>query len=402
VAARLRERLQAAPVTDPVTQAAVLRDLGTVESALWSRPGPDRGDDYAFGLATPWERIRRGPATDPAPAPAAPETGAAAPSGPRVAATESIASRAGALSDEVDFPSFVAGLLSGTFDAVVDATIRQIEEFASLVSAVAKDVDSFTRDNVTPNQVRDSLAEKHPADLVLDVPAEGEPRIRVRAVGEDDEPRTPAWLADYGLPGEELTDELVEEQLVPAARRVVGENRLQMLATMVLLGMNRVVVRDGTISARLRFRAAARDSASVAYAVGQDPGGQAWGTRGSATYDQHSTMVSTVGVNVQSDSDLKVELFGQVEINFSSETLPLDRFVDSARMTLLQRNAKWEAGAGPVAAATIPATAPVAPATTPVLAPAPAAAPVVAPVVAPAQPTAPPAQPATPDVPRAG
>jgi len=124
----------------------------------------------------------------------------------------------------------------------------------------------------------------------------------------------------------------------------------------VLLGMNRVVVRDGSISARLRFRAAARDSATVAFATGQDPGGQNWSSRGSATYDQHTTMVSTVGVNVQSDSDLKVELFGQVQINFASETLPLDRFVDSARMTLMQRNAKWE---GP-AAGQLPAAQPAA------------------------------------------
>ena len=371
VAARLRARLESGVGVDAVTQQAVLRDLKTVESALWATPSTN--DAYAFGLATPWERIRRGPQPEQQPAEAPPQS---APTGPRVAATESIASRAGALSDEIAFPAFVAGLLSGTFDAVVDASIRQMEEFASLVSAVAKDVDSFTRDNVTANQVRDTLAEQHRADLVLDIPADpsqGEPVLRARTTGVDGEPATPGWLADYGLTGEELTDELIEERLVPAARRVVGENRLQMLATMVLLGMQRVVVRDGRISARLRFRAAAQDNASVAYAVGQDPAGSSWATRGSATYDQHTTRVSTVGVNVQSDSDLKVELFGEVSINFASETLPLDRFVEPARMTILQRNARWAAAAngapiGPTsqpAVGTSPANAaPTAPATT--------------------------------------
>jgi hypothetical protein len=47
-------------------------------------------------------------------------------------------------------------------------------------------------------------------------------------------------------------------------------------------------------------------------------------------------MVSTVGVNVQAESDLKVELFGEVKINFASETLPLERFADSAQIALLQ------------------------------------------------------------------
>jgi hypothetical protein len=353
VAARLRARLQSGIGVDAVTQQAVLRDLSTVESALWATPSTD-DDAYAFGLATPWERIRRGPQVEQQPAQPPQQS---APTGPRVAATESIASRAGALSDEIAFPAFVAGLLNSTFDAVVDASIRQIEEFASLVSAVAKDVDSFTRDNVTANQVRDTLAEQHPAELVLDIPADpsqGVPVLRARSSGTDAQPATPGWLADYGLAGEELTDELIEERLVPAARRAVGENRLQMLATMVLLGMNRVVVRDGRISARLRFRAAARDNASVAYAVGQDPGGSSWGTRGSAAYDQHTTMVSTVGVNVQSDSALRVDLFGEVAINFASETLPLDRFVEPARMTLLQRNARWAANGAAVEPAAHP------------------------------------------------
>src|SRR5215813_7687940 len=40
----------------------------------------------------------------------------------REAATESIGRRAGALSDELDFPEFVASLVHGTFDAIVDST----------------------------------------------------------------------------------------------------------------------------------------------------------------------------------------------------------------------------------------------------------------------------------------
>ncbi|HJQ33695.1 MAG TPA: hypothetical protein VJ866_16045, partial [Pyrinomonadaceae bacterium] len=253
----------------------------------------------------------------------------------------------GALSDEINFPAFVAGLIHGTFDAIVDATIRQMEAFADLIGAVAKNVEQFTRDNVTPNQVRDWLVEQYPKDLVLDPDSvrAGQPVLRRRApAGEGDEESAPLWLADFGLGGEQFTDEMIETQLVPAARSRVGENRLQMLATMVLLGMNRINIKDGTISARVRFRAAATDKADVNYATSQDSGGSGgWGARGSSTYDNHATLVSTVGVNVQAESDLKVELFGEVRINFVSETLPLDKFVDQARVTLLQQNARWSA-----------------------------------------------------------
>jgi hypothetical protein len=243
-----------------------------------------------------------------------------------------------------------------------------MEAFAALVSAVAKDVDEFTRENVTPNQVRDHLVHQYPAELQLELPAgsQTEPRVRVRAPAgsSEDGEFSPAWLGEFGLAGETLTDDMVEEKLIPAARRTVGESRLKMLASMVLLGMSRVNVKDGSVSARVRFRAAARDRAFVNYAVNQDAGGGPgnWAQgRGSAAYDQHSTLVSTVGVNVQADSELKAELFGEVKINFVSETLPLERFADAAMLQLLQRNARTGANSVPPAAPAA-TTAPAAPA----------------------------------------
>ena len=261
--------------------------------------------------------------------------------GSKKQATETLAQRAGALSDEIDFPQFVASLVHGTFDAIVDASIRQMESYADLVSAVAKSVEQFTEDNVTLNQTRDWLMQQYPQDLYLDL-SETPKLLPKPSTGDGaDQPASPDWLKDFQLEGEELTPVLVEEQLVPRARSHVGQSRQQMLATMVLLGLNRVVVRDGTISARLRFRAAAADTAKVEYAVSDDPqGGSSWGSRGSTNYSLPSTKVSTVGVNVQSDSELKAELFGEVKINFASETLPLERFADEAKRTLLERRAK--------------------------------------------------------------
>ena len=318
-----------------------------------------------------------------------------APAPRREAATESSGRRAGTLSDELDFPEFVSSLVHGAFDAIVDSAIRQMETFADLVAAVAKPVDQFTQENVTPNQARDWLVEQYPRDLVM---TRSDDRFEVAPRSSavvDGEPPSPDWLADFGLAGEPLTAELIEEQLLPLAREKVARHRLQMLATMVMLGMNRVVVKDGTIAARLRFRAAAADHAKVDYAQSDDPngGGVEWGSRGSRAYSQPSTKVSTVGVNVQSDSELKAELFGEVKINFASETVPLDRFMDDARRTILERHARPPAPlpppappAGAVVAAPVAVTAPPAPPAPPALpaAPAPVAiAPATPPVAAP-------------------
>jgi hypothetical protein len=282
--------------------------------------------------------------------------------GTRKQATETLAQRAGALSDEIDFPDFVASLVHGTFDAIVDASIRQMESYADLVSAVAKSVEQFTEDNVTLNQARDWLAQQYPQDLYLDLSESPKvlPRQASAGTEESDQPRSPDWLKEFQLEGQELTPEFIEEYLVPQARAKVGQGRQQTLATMVLLGLNRVVVRDGSIAARLRFRASAADTTKVEYAVSDDPQGSAgWGTRGNAGYALPSTKVSTVGVNVQSDTELKAELFGEVKINFASETLPLERFVDEAKRTLLERRARpGQASAHATRPAVAPASAP--------------------------------------------
>ena len=282
--------------------------------------------------------------------------------GPRKQATETIAQRAGALSDEIAFPEFVAGLVHGTFDAIVDSAIRQMESYASLVSAVAKPLEDFTRDNISENQARDWLVQQYPKDLYLSL--QGIPTVLPRPSEDKDNPeeaRRPEWLASFGVEGHDLTPELIQDTLIPEAQKRLGRSRQQMLATMVLLGLNRVVVKDGSISARLRFRADAGDHAKVDYAVSDDPNqGMNWGTRGSLTYPAASTKVSTVGVTAQSDANLRAELFGEVKINFASETLPLEKFADDAKRTLLERHARpltQAAAAAPVPSA--PAAAPV-------------------------------------------
>ena len=382
-AAAMLEQAPAFRQLEPATQFALRRDLQRLQGVLQSPQGAR--DLYAFPLDTPndlaarlnQQRLGGGTAdnaSSPNPQAAPADTAQPAatpppgPSGSRKAATETLARRAGALSDELNFPQFVASLVHGTFDAIVDASIRQMEAFADLVSAVAKDVDQFTRENITPNQARDHLAQKYGRDLKLELPGAqgGQPRLRAAPPSEEGSESSPEWLRDYGMAGEALTDDLVETELVPRAQQELGRERMQMLATMVLLGMNRVVVKDGTISAKVRFRAAAADKAVVNYAVGQDPNQQNWGERGNAAYDNSALRVSTLGVNVQSDSDLKAELFGEVRINFVSETLPLDQFMDTAKIALLQRNARK-----PIEAVPTPTNSPSA-TMTPTLPPAPA------------------------------
>jgi len=168
------------------------------------------------------------------------------------------------------------------------------------------------------------------------------------------EGESPAWLEQFGMTGSQLSQELTDGPLLDAARLKVGEERMQSLATLVLMGINRVVVGDGDIRARMQFHASARDTLRAE--VNQ----QQLGIAGQALQAAQATsmMVSTVKANAQADASIKADLMGEVRINFRSETFPLERFADSAAIQLINRHARWQSTPSAPPAAAAPATAP--------------------------------------------
>ena len=330
---------------DALVPVQTLATLPSVRPGLPGQPGGGR----------PGSLVASNPAGSSPP-------GAATPAAPKTApATETVARRTGALVNEVNFPGFVAQLVHGTFDAIVDATIRQMESYADLLAAVAKTTEQFTAENVSPDQARDWLAQRYPRDVALQLPRGTDELAAGAQLAPRTEGASPSWLAEFGLDGQELNAELLEQQLLPQVRQKIGAERHQLLATMVTLGLNRVAVKDGSVSAKVMFRAAAKDASTVQFAQNPDPdaggGGGQWGTRGNNQYASVSTLVQTVNVNAQSETTLRADLFGEVKLNFVTETLPLDKLTDPGRLNLIQRHAVL--GAAPAAVVTAwPAAAP--------------------------------------------
>lgn len=67
-------------------------------------------------------------------------------------------SRQGELAAAADFPSFVAGLIDGVFQAIVQASIQQMEAYGDLLKGVARSADQFAKDNVSADRARDWLS----------------------------------------------------------------------------------------------------------------------------------------------------------------------------------------------------------------------------------------------------
>ena len=146
----------------------------------------------------------------------------------------------------VDFPSFVAGLIQGTFDAILSATIQQMNAYSELLDSVAASVDRFVHDTVSDNEARDWLAAGHP---LLFERAPGAPALRLKSGHNPAEALLGLAHARAGAASSSTGD--VDGAAVLGARRRIATSRQQILATMVLMGINRIVVTDGIIRAKL-------------------------------------------------------------------------------------------------------------------------------------------------------
>ncbi|MGN6153609.1 MAG: hypothetical protein ACTHOH_16630, partial [Lysobacteraceae bacterium] len=306
--------------------------------------------------------------------------------------------QAGALLNAVNFPTFVSGLIEGVFHSIVTSSIQQMEAYAKLVADVSKSLNQFRDDNTTQNQGRDHLVEQFPDLFQLQMGGGGwddfggfgddgsggqrpaEPRVVLR---DDIDERKAVDRLNSTLPLDKpltrLDDDLVEALLVPAARTQIATSRQQLLATIVMLGINRIVVTDGKISAKVLYDFQARDNSRYRYSatkMDHEKEKGPWGTETVAKtrsnegeYDYKTTGGSGEGENrqdpsyyskgnykyseqpiikmmstaqMQNDSSLqaKASLAGQVEVNFKSDYLPLEKLANPESIAAIQMNAQ--------------------------------------------------------------
>lgn len=307
----------------------------------WDRPFSDldaatspspKGDPYAVAMSSPlvggWQTPVRPQRPEPPPPPPPSDL-------------DQLGSRTRDALAAVDFPSFVSGLITGTFQAIVDSTAQQMREYAQLVSNLSQTLDEFARHNVSDGQVRSWLVETYPADLRLSEGKGG--KISLEPTEGSSKP---GWLDRFGLGGRELSAQLAEGPLLQAARQELAGERMQQLATMVLIGINRIVIDEGDIKAKLQFHAVAKERTKTAVAMGSTGGQRPDGSHGGFSsmyrpaYQQTTAAVSTVSTNAQRDASLRADLMGEVSVRFSTQTFPIDRFANSSAMQLIDRHAR--------------------------------------------------------------
>jgi hypothetical protein len=293
---------------------------------------------------------------------------------------------AGLLMKQVNFPNFVSELIRGVFQAIVKSSIEQMEAYSTMIASVAQSLQKFRDDNVTENQGRDHMAEKFPDLFEIGVDDFGDspgPRLKLRdGVDEGDAMRrvnSQLSFEDGQLKSMDLSDENVEKALVIAARTQLARQRQQLMASLVLMGINRIVVTDGRISAKIMYDFQARDTRSLrrsaaAYDYARDKDGNIQSTwagegtyegtsrvtdtydrsddsssrdnsseayaKGTYKYEQRPVMTAMSAASEASDSVLstRAQLAGNVEVNFKSDYLPLDKMATPGMIAAIQGN----------------------------------------------------------------
>jgi hypothetical protein len=344
----------------------VFRHTADVVAAMAARPGASQRDAYALADSGTGGSTSHQPQLG---------------EGVRLGVTE-----AAHMVKEINFPAFVASLIEGTFHSIVKSSIEQMNAYAEMVKSVAQSLNEFRDENVTHNQGKDFLVKKYPQMFQLDT-SQGDPKVTMRQGA--DESNLPNFQKDLNLPEpvDSLDDDTIQNKLVPAARDEVARGRQQLLATVILMGINRIVVTDGRINAKMRFNFSASDTkttqasdydyknlgnTTVEQKAGDQYQGQwkdgagNWSYVG-GDYQRVSTPNVKVTSEVHSDTTASLtasgQMMGEVAINFRSETFPLEKMVNTDQLARLNQA---QAGAGraapaPAQPAAPPPAAPAAP-----------------------------------------
>lgn len=310
--------------------ASVLGFLADTPAAP-ARPFAPNLDDLRGGSGAP---AGAGAAGAQTPAPVTPPAGSAA---PQQNAFQRAAGATREMLGAVAFPDFTASLIQGTFQAIVDSSIQQMEAYSRLLAETAKTVDQFMADNISDDMARDHLTSNY-GDIFLKDMSQGTPRM---AVTQDSAGQLPSFLRDLGFDSPlDLDSTAIEEVVIPEARRTLAEMRHQSLATMVMMGINRIVVSDGEINAKLVFHVDASESMELTFNDYKPTNWTMAGKLGGNGFGASGVVVNTLNTNAQSDVNMSTQLTGEVRVRFRSDYFPLERFADSAAIQLINSHAR--------------------------------------------------------------
>jgi hypothetical protein len=253
----------------------------------------------------------------------------------------------------VSFPRFVTELINGVFRALVDSNRQQMASYVDLIKNVAASLDGFAEMSLGQDQARQWLVDTFPGSFMIEGGADADTApadraeenqsARVRLRDGAAMPSEEALRGALGLaPEESAPSGDPETTLMPFARRAIARQRQQVLASMVMMGMQRIVIESGRINAAMRFHIDTRSTANAESGSKFNLENQAsvkanyWGVE--MAMKNTIGYVSTQKQQTTEEMNTDLDLNSSVELVFKTDYLPLDRIAGKGQADRIKVN----------------------------------------------------------------
>ena len=232
---------------------------------------------------------------------------------------------------DIDFPGFVRDLLTGVFDANLDANERQMEAYQKLLKEASREVSSFVK------EIDDESAMYR---LV-----ENDSQLRwsdgddfASGFAEDDSSQKLPTITN--LDGDEISSDELKAKILDTKLAMARERRTLLRETL-LMGISRLVVEKGTIKASVDFKIRAAEKTTTTQQADENiqgikktrAGFKVGGFMGfgpSTSYSRGTTrrtsQISIATSNSDTSTEAAASIKGSVEIQFKSDYFKLDNF----------------------------------------------------------------------------
>lgn len=268
------------------------------------------------------------------------------------------------------FVEFTTGLINGTFDAIIGATIKQMEAYAALVADLAKTLAQFQAENVPDAQINAHLANRYPdgksgtsirtdyaftkteADdvngivtktanenfqsvvdaLVLETSGLELGNRLIRSPVTPTNPPAPVTDLSLAIPVADTTPIGFNADQVAKIRKAIGvmlaSSMMSNLRAMAREGMARIVVTEGSIRTKLTFQVSSTEIQQKQQASYRrnslDVNVKAkarWGWGSASIGAGYSNLnVRTANETSTASITMSTEMIGEVNIKFRTET----------------------------------------------------------------------------------
>ncbi|MDJ0590874.1 MAG: hypothetical protein QNJ72_12895 [Pleurocapsa sp. MO_226.B13] len=220
---------------------------------------------------------------------------------------------------DVDFPGFVRDLLTGVFDANLDANERQMEAYRELLKEATREVSDFVNEIDDESAMYRLVRDNNQFQLSF-----GDSSFIDSGFSDSDASNQAELPTITDQNGQQVDPNVIKAKILDTKLAMAKERRTLLRETL-LMGISRLVVDRGTIKAGVEFRVRAAEKTQTKQ-QGQENVQQARKSGLIRRKIRRTSQISIAASQSQTNTDLSATLKGAVEIQFKSDYFKLDNF----------------------------------------------------------------------------